>query len=505
MPLIRTLTVLGLVLTGAQTAHSAPLDLDCILRGSCVDTQGVVEHLKELQAIADANEGNRGAGSTGHELSGNYVAQQLLAAGFKVELQPFSFMKFTKLWASFSKVAPASVVYVEDTDFQVMSYSGSGLLEGSIQAVDVALGAGNQSTSGCEAEDFAFFTAGNIAVVQRGTCPFQDKVVNAQNAGASAVVLFNQGNTPDREPLFTGTLSDSVPIRIPVLATSYSLAADLLAEESVVLAMTVSTKVEKKISFNVIAETKLGNPDSVVMIGAHLDSVAEGPGINDNGSGSASILEVALGMKDVKPVNKVRFAWFSAEELGLIGSTKYVEALTEAEKNKIALFINIDMVGSPNYKIGVYDGDGSKFGQAGPKGSAAIERKFHNFFSTAGIQSVETELNGRSDYAAFSAAGIAVGGLFTGAEGVKTAEEAALFGGIAGEAYDVCYHKACDSINNINNDALGANTSAVAYLLLSFADSTLEVRSADKLTTPREREKVVFPKHLHCHSDVHDI
>ncbi len=505
MFLYRTLTVIGFLLAFTFEARSAPLDLDCILRGSCIDTQGVVNHLQKLQDIADANQGNRGAGTTGHELSGNYVAQQLLAAGFKVELQPFSFMKFTKLSAAFSKVAPDSVVYVEDKDYQVMSYSGAGVLEGAIQAVDVVLGPGNQSTSGCEVEDFANFTAGNIAVIQRGTCPFQQKVVNAQAAGASAVVLFNQGNTPDREPLFTGTLSDSVLIRIPVLATSYSLAADLLALQGVALQMDVSTKVEKKISFNVIAETKSGNPDSIVMIGAHLDSVAEGPGINDNGSGSASILEVALGMKDIKPINKVRFAWFSAEELGLIGSTKYVEALTEAEKNKIALFINIDMVGSPNYKIGVYDGDGSKFGQAGPKGSDTIERKFHNFFSTTGIQSVETELNGRSDYAAFSAAGIAVGGLFTGAEGVKTAEEAALFGGIAGEAYDVCYHKACDSINNINNDALEANTSAVAYLLLSFADSTLEVRSADKLTTPREREKVVFPKHLHCHEDVHDI
>ncbi len=505
MSFYRPLTVIGFLLAITLDARSAPLDLDCILRGSCIDTQGVVNHLQKLQDIADANQGNRGAGTSGHELSGNYVAQQLLAAGFKVELQPFSFMKFTKLSAGLEQVAPDSVIYEEDKDFQVMSYSGSGIVGVPLQAVDVALGAGNQSTSGCEPEDFVGFAAGKIAVIQRGTCPFQDKVVNAQAAGAAGVILFNQGNTPDREPLFTGTLSDSVLIRIPVVATSYPLGIALLASNNAQVRLHVETKIEKKISFNVIAETKTGNPDSIVMIGAHLDSVAEGPGINDNGSGSASILEVALGMKDIKPINKVRFAWFSAEELGLIGSTKYVEALTEAEKNKIALFINIDMVGSPNYKISVYDGDGSKFGQAGPKGSDVIERKFHNFFSTTGIQSVETELNGRSDYAAFSAAGIAVGGLFTGAEGVKTAEEAALFGGIAGEAYDVCYHKACDSINNINNDALEANTSAVAYLLLSFADSTLEVRSADKLTTPREREKVVFPKHLHCHEDVHDI
>jgi len=329
-------------------------------------------------------------------------------------------------------------------------------------------------------------------------------VVNAQNAGAAGVVIFNQGNSPDREALFTGTIGESVAIRIPVLATSYTFATALLAQEGLVLSVNATTKVERKTSFNVIAESRGGDANNVVMIGAHLDSVAEGPGINDNGSGSATILEVALGMKGLNPTNKLRFAWFSAEELGLIGSTKYVESLSAAEKNRIALFVNVDMVGSANYKIGVYDGDGSKFGQKGPQGSELIERKFHNLFSTLGIQSVETELNGRSDYAAFSAAGIAVGGLFTGAEGVKTVEEAALFGGTAGQPYDACYHKACDGMANINEAALEANTAAIAYVLLSYADSTFGVRDMQKFATKKARKGVAFPKHLHCHEDVFD-
>lgn len=488
-----------------QPAAATSLNLECILRGTCIDTKNVMSHLEVLQEIAKNNKGNRAAGTTGHELSANYVAQQLLVAGYKVELQPFSFMKFSKISAAFSQELPSQISYEEEKDFQVMSYSGSGNAIARVTPVDIALGAGNQSSSGCEASDFAGFPQGHIALIQRGTCNFGQKVENAQAAGASGVILFNQGNSPDREVIFSGTLSEGTAIRIPVVATSYPFAVGLLQQNEVVMSLETVTKVEKKVSFNVLAETKTGNADNVVMIGAHLDSVEAGPGINDNGSGSASILEVALSFKDSQPRNKVRFAWFSAEELGLIGSTKYVESLSEAEKHKIALYLNVDMVGSPNYMISVFDGDGSKFGQSGPEGSAAIEAKLHSFFRAIGVESVETELNGRSDYAAFSAAGVAVGGIFTGAEGAKTEEQAELFGGKAGEAYDACYHKACDSIDNINEEALEMNTSAIAFVTLSFADSMAEIRSVEKSATSKRRNKVVFPKHLHCHEDVYDI
>lgn len=499
MSLKNSLTVFCLLMSSvAFEASAAPMNVECLLRGSCIDTQNVMEHLEKLQSIAESNNGNRAAGTTGHELSANYVAQQLLAAGYKINLEPFSFMKFTKISASLSS-------YEETKDFVVMNYSGSGSVTSTLTAIDLQLGAGNTSTSGCEAEDFATLPAGSIALIQRGTCPFQQKVENAQAAGAAGVIMFNQGDTTDRESIFSGTLSEGSAVKIPVFATSYQFATALLEQPELALEMSAQTLVEKKISYNVIAETKSGNPDNVVMIGAHLDSVPEGPGINDNGSGSAAILEVALSMKDAKTVNKVRFAWFSAEELGLVGSTRYVEALTDAEKAKIALYINVDMVGSPNFMMSVFDGDGSKFGQKGPEGSAAIEHKFTAFFKTLGVETVESELNGRSDYAAFSAAGIAVGGIFTGAEGVKTEEQAALFGGKAGEAYDSCYHKACDSIDNISTEAIEKNTSALAYMAFSFGNSTAEIRSKEKSATSRMRNRVVFPKHLHCHEDVYDI
>ncbi len=495
------LSVLSLALA-FSLAH-ADISVDCLLRGACGSGRDALAHLEALHDIAGAQGGNRAAGSPGHELSGNYVAQKLLAAGYRVELRPFTFKSFKKLHARMEQSAPRRVVYQEGSDFQLMPYSGSGTVTARVTPVDLKLGAGNASTSGCEASDFAGFPAGNIALVQRGTCPFVDKVLHAQAAGASGVVIFNQGNSPDREGVFPGTLGETHPIRIPVVSTSYLMGLIFNHVGGPLLTLDAGAEVVTKTSFNVIAESRSGDPDNVVMLGAHLDSVAEGPGMNDNGSGSAAILEVALKMANLTPVNKVRFAWFSAEELGLIGSTKYVESLSEVEKRQIALYVNIDMVASPNHKLGVYDGDGSRFGQRGPRGSDTIEKAFHDFFAATRAGSVETELNGRSDYAAFSAAGIAVGGLFTGAEGVKTEEEAQLFGGQAGAAYDACYHKACDDLSNLNEEALDHNTNAIAYVALGFSNGTLAIRQDKANRSLRERDRVVFPKHLHCHGDMH--
>jgi aminopeptidase Y len=220
---------------------------------------------------------------------------------------------------------------------------------------------------------------------------------------------------------------------------------------------------------NVLAETAGGDPDKVVMVGAHLDSVDQGPGINDNGSGTAAVLETAIQMAKVKPKNKVRFAWWGAEESGLVGSNYYVANLSSAEKARIALYLNFDMIGSPNYVRFVYDGDGSAFGLAGPAGSDAIEAFFTSFYAARGLASEPSEISFRSDYAAFFNNGIPFGGLFTGAEGVKTAAQAAIYGGTAGVAYDPCYHQACDTFANNSDEVLDLNADAVATATISYA------------------------------------
>lgn len=466
---------------GLATLLTISAQADCDLNGTvteenllaCVSGKSALEHMQELQKIADSNSNTRAAGTAGHELSANYIAQQLLAAGYQVELVPFDFVKFKKIGAAYFEMqAPDQVTYSEDKDFKVMTYSPSGNISGYMTAVDIALGLGNKSTSACEAEDFKDFPKGNIALLQRGTCPFALKAQNAQAAGAAGVLIFNQGDQESRRDVYVGTLSAEAGIKVPVFATSYQLGEALAAKVDPTLRMEVTTTIQSKVSYNVIAETKTGNPDNIVFLGSHLDSVDEGPGINDNGSGSAGILEVALKMKNVKTNNKLRFAWWSAEELGLVGSTKYVEALSATEKSKIALYLNFDMIASPNHILGVYDGDGSKFAPAGPKGSEAIEQLLHMFYSLNGPASMEVPMNGRSDYAPFAAAGIPVGGSFTGAEGTKTEAEASLYGGEKGKAYDSCYHQSCDNISNLNLTALETNVDAIAFLALTYSYST---------------------------------
>jgi Zn-dependent M28 family amino/carboxypeptidase len=315
-------------------------------------------------------------------------------------------------------------------------------------------------------------------------------VQNAQAAGAAAVIIFNQGNTPAREDLVVGTLAP-FSASIPVVGASF---ANGVALSQAGTTARVRVEPSRTISqYNVIAESKGGNPNNVVMAGAHLDSVRRGPGINDNGSGSAALLEVAEQMAKVKPRNKLRFAWWGAEESGLVGSTAYVADLSQAERNKIALYLNFDMVGSPNYVFFIYDGDNSDNmgAPAGPAGSAQIEKTFERFFASVGEPFKGTDFTGRSDYGPFIAVGIPSGGLFTGAEGLKSADEAATWGGTAGEQYDPCYHLPCDTFNNVNLHALDVNSDAIAYAVLQYSMSTADVNGLKgkgnfKLPPPEE-------------------
>ena len=463
------------------TAGSAACDsranntIDKLLE--CVTLGGVRAHQAAFQAIADAtSNGNRFAGSAGHDNSAAYVASKLQAAGYNVTFQSFVYNTSFALGPSIlAQTAPGVAIYIEDTDFATIAQTDAGDVTAAVTAVDLQLGLGNTSTSGCEAADFAGFPAGNIALIQRGTCSFQIKAENAAAAGASGVILFNQGNTPARVGLIGGTLSALYAGGIPVLEATYTLGANLAGIAGLAMRLKANVFRGPATTKNVLAETRDGDPNNVIMVGAHLDSVDAGPGINDNGSGSAAILETALQMAKVKPRNKVRFAWWSAEESGLVGSNFYVANLTAAERAKIALYLNFDMVGSPNYARFVYDGSGDAFGLAGPPGSAPIEKLFEDFYAAKGLAFEPTQISFRSDYAAFFNNGIPFGGLFTGAEGIKTVAQVALYGGTAGVAYDPCYHQACDTYANNNDVILDVNSDAIAYSTLQYAMNTSTV------------------------------
>jgi Zn-dependent M28 family amino/carboxypeptidase len=434
---------------------------------------GVLSHERVLQRIANDNDGTRASGTPGYAASANYVKRTLRRAGYRVTEQEFTFPFWRDLEPpTLEQVSPTPASY-ETASF---TFSGSGEVTGPLvptNDVQIPPAPTPGSTSGCEASDFPPAPAAPaVALIQRGTCTFEVKAANAQAAGYDAVIIFNEGQ-PGREELLEGTLGR--PFDIPVVGLSFADGAALYAATVAgpvqVRVVTVTETDLNARTTNVIAQTRAGDPDKVLVVGAHLDSVVEGPGINDNGSGTSTILEIAEEMAElgVRPRQKVRFAFWGAEEAGLLGSEHYVDQLTNRQLGRIFANLNFDMVGSPNYVRFVYDGDGSDTPVAGPPGSAQIESVFTNYFAGQGLASDPTAFDGRSDYGPFIAVGIPAGGLFTGAEGIKTAEQAAIYGGTAGEPFDPCYHQACDTINNLSTKALGEMGDAAAHAVWTLA------------------------------------
>ena len=440
----------------------------------CMTVAGVLEHEQAFQAIANANGGTRAAGTSGYEASVDYVVDTLEAAGWDVSIDEFPFTYVPP--PTLQQTAPINATYQTG----VFTGTGYGTRTAAVTPVDINLTLPRDPvTSGCEATDFAGFPAGNIALIQRGTCEFGVKATNAQAAGASAVIIFNQGNTELRSGLVVGTLFgiNQTPLTIPVVGASFADGA-ALAQPGSIASIKVDSP-ESRPQKNVIAELPGDNDANVVMAGAHLDSVQAGPGINDNGSGSATLLEVAQLLKKLEPVNTVRLAWWGAEESGLLGSHAYVDELSQAEKDRIALYLNFDMVASPNYILMTYDGDESGWnapaGVTIPEGSVAIEKLFERLYTKLGQPYDDAQFSGRSDYQGFIQADIPAGGLFTGAEVPKTAAQAEVWGGTAGAQYDPCYHLACDTIANLSTEALDVNSDVIAAAILTYSYSTQAV------------------------------
>lgn len=473
----------GLVLATAGHAVAAPNPNNSEKFRQTVSTDRIVDHLQAFQDIADANDGNRAVGTPGYEASAQYVERTLRDAGYATDRQYFE-VTLIPAGTTLEQVSPIAKAY----DTQVMTGSGGGDVTGPVTAVDLNLEGDRASDSGCEATDFAGFAAGSVALIQRGTCTFAEKAANAQAAGAAAVIVFNQGSGEDRMGVVAGTLGDDAGVTIPVVGASFGTGVELAGTAGATVRVFVPAPVTVP-TFNILAETAKGRADNVVMLGAHLDSVENGPGINDNGSGSAAILEVAVQLAKVNKLNnKVRFAWWGAEEIGLVGSNHYVNDLVAndpAELKRIATYLNFDMVGSPNYIIGVYDADESTYEApvTVPKGSVETEAVFTNYFDRVGQPWVDTEFSGRSDYSAFIENGVPSSGLFTGADGKKTAKEVELFGGTEGIIYDPNYHTPADNLGNVNRTAVDIMSDAMAHATITLAQDTSSIngkRSAGK-------------------------
>jgi Zn-dependent M28 family amino/carboxypeptidase len=479
--LSRSLTALAAAcaatLALAPTALAAgpnvnPRDRDARKFIENVSVPNILQHSIALESIGKLNDDTREVFGSGYQESLDYVVSTLRDAGYNPKITPFNFPFWQETKpAILNQVTPTAKTYrpgaaaddgSANVDFITMANSPTVELTkapvfpvGGI--VDPPTGG---STSGCAAADYAG-VSGKVALVQRGTCPFVDKWQFAQAAGATGVIIYNEGNTPERQnPIFVDN-QPNPPATIAAVITSYTLGNELLQAYKQNKNPTVDFKVYGQFTDRfinqVIAETKGGDPDHVVVVGAHLDSVPAGPGINDDGSGTALLLaqaqELASGKYDLR--QKIRFGWWGAEEEGLVGSSYYASHLTQKQVDKIDVMLDYDMLASPNYARLVYDGDGSSLdpdgnqNPAGPEGSGKVEQVFTDWFRSNGQQSEPIPFDGRSDYVGFTDRGIPAGGVFAGAEAPKTVVQQSMYGGIAGAWLDPCYHQICDNLSTV--------------------------------------------------------
>ncbi|MDN5807189.1 MAG: M28 family peptidase [Brevibacterium sp.] len=457
----------------------------------------VMDHLQKLSDISTshADEGFRALGTPGYEEAVEYVEQTLTATGaFDVTRQAFEVDDQT-----FGEVAVS-------VDGDALEVTPASFTEGTAQPLTdlpVALPVDDDHSDlaggqlGCAASDFDDSAEGALVLVARGTCSFGEKTQAATDSGAAAVILYNNDTSaPDEE--LNATLGERVENGAPTVGVSYNVGNDLLtkiqaaaADEPLAADFTLETEYTTSTTWNVIAETKAGDHDDVQMLGAHLDSVTEGPGANDNGSGSAALLASAEALADqpTEVDSAVRFGWWAAEEAGLLGSTHYVENLSEAELAKVQSYMNFDMIGSDNYIVGTLDSDGSDVpipdGVEVPEGSAELEEIFTDYFADHDQPNVGTDFSGRSDYQAFIDNGIPASGLFSGADGTKTEQEAEWFGGTVGENHDTNYHQATDTIENVSQESLDIFAPAIGYAVHTLAYELSEAPApTDPPSTP---------------------
>ena len=487
---------------GVAAPVGAAVPADSSALREAVDAEEIYDYMTDLQLIADANGDTRASGTPGYAASVQYVVDTLTAAGYTATVQAFDFPYEEIRAADLVQVDPAlpEDTFVHFEDFYVALGSANATAEAEVVAIDVLfhddpLGA---STSGCELSDYTSnpdWDAGDIALVQRGTCFFAEKAIIAQQAGAAGMIIFNEGNAPDRLDVLNPDVTGSGEITIPVVGTTFAIGEQLVelaeSEDGLIMRIAVDIFRETRETYNVLAELPGERDDRVVLVGAHLDSVLEGPGINDNASGSATILEIAVEMADagITPTNTVRFAWWGAEESGLLGAEHYVSNLTKRELKDIAVNLNFDMVASKNYVRFVYDGD------AGPVGSGVVEDVFLDYFASQGLPTEPTEFDGRSDYGPFILRGVPAGGLFTGAEGIKTPEQAAIYGGTAGQQYDPCYHAECDDIGNVDLEVLEQMADAAAHAVYTFAMTSSAVPGTAKGNAKGHFDDMEFKGH----------
>jgi Zn-dependent M28 family amino/carboxypeptidase len=420
-------------------------------------------HLTRLEQVAQQNGGSR-APWTGYPASVAYVKGEIQSnTNLVVTTQDFDIEVFEELSPpSLTQATPVATTFTVNNDFLVAQWSGAGTLS---NAPTVAMGEG--CVQGVN------LAPGSVALIARGNCSFVDKIANAVASGAAAVVVYN--NVPSASPAYFAAGPNGAQAAVPVFSVTYNVGILLqLGRASVSLAtgQLVATKVTTQ---NLCAETPNGDPNSLIVVGAHLDSVEDGAGINDDGSGSVAVLEMALGFAKALPSvpNKVRFCWWGAEEEGLLGSTYYVDQLTPPQRLQHKAYLNFDMIGSRNYISFVFDGSSAIVPDV-RNASSTLTELFVAQFNAEGkpytYEAFADSLDAaNTDYGPFLFAGIPSGGLSTGASEMKTIAERSAYGGFANTPADSCYHRSCDTVENIDFGAMLQNARYGAAVLSQIA------------------------------------
>lgn len=473
---------------------------------NCIKKDDLWNHMKAFQAIADANPGpdgmpSRNSGEPGYKASVDYVAKVMRKAGYDVTIQPYKFFYYAYTARPvLREVSPTSHDYVLADEWNPGQSTGSTTADlqpaGGIVVPPTPT---PSSASGCTMDDFSSFVKGRIALIQRGTCNYGQKVLNAQAAGASGVVIFNEGN-PDRTSVVVGSLTDALGNRIvptiPVAFTSFDIGNNLLTEYQQstqagtappVMNIGIQAIVNPNADdYNVIAESKGGDPNHTLVVDAHLDAIY-GAGMLDNASGSATILDIAQQMKHVRPRNKLRFIWFGGEELGLLGSAYYVNNLTPTELSHIGYDLDADVTATPNYLIGILDPAGvdlfgrtvtTTFPEQVYEPSKVSRDQSINFFDSIGLKHELFSPVG-TDAFSFNVAGIPASGLLTGQDCCKTQQEVDLFGGHVGNyegnipsSDGGCVDNPfrwCDNLSNNDPEVLTSVSKAFANTVVRMA------------------------------------
>jgi Zn-dependent M28 family amino/carboxypeptidase len=484
---------------------------------ACIKTKDLWTHMQNFEAIAQKNPGpdghpSRNSGEPGYKASADYVAGLMSAAGYNVTIQKYEIEYYAyKSIPTFSEASPVSNNYVLGTDWG--PGRSTGIATASLQpagGIIIPPTTTPSSTSGCTAADFGASTAGRIALIQRGGCNFGVKVLNAKNAGATGVIIFNEGNTePNRTGLLVGSLVDAngtpfIP-DIPVAFTTFAAGASLYNQYQQAIQnntplpsmnITIDAIVDPaRDDYNVIAESKGGDPNHVVVVDAHLDAIY-GEGMLDNASGSTTILDIALKMKNVTPTNKLRFIWFGGEEIGILGSKAYVDSLSSSDLSHIGYDLDADVTATPNYTIGVLDPAAPNlFGGATPtfpnrvyKASTVAESEAIGYFDSIGLNHELFSPQG-TDAISFNNVGIPASGLLTGQDCCKTQQEVDLFGGTLGNfegnlgSFDGgCVDNPflwCDNLSNNDPTVLTFMSKAFAVMVVDMAFDTKVMSSSN--------------------------